>query len=253
LDGAGEGRSGVGLVAFLQQGAADVQVDLGAVLERGGFGYVLFAAGLAGAFLTGVYTFRMLFLVFGGEPSSFVREHHHAHHGKEGPATMIWPVATLAGLSVVGGFLQFAPLWHPLTDWLSGAAATLPSVEATNTSEAIASVAAVLLGLAGIGVAWAIYVAKKRPAPRSLPLLQNLFYFDKAYDLVFYKAADLLSLVLRRGIEEPVILGSGDAIGNATMAVGRDSTAVQTGLMRTYVLVLALGAAVLVVVFVAVR
>ena len=47
------------------------------------FGYVLFAAAIVGTFLTGLYTFRMLFLVFGGEPSAYVREHppHAAHDG----------------------------------------------------------------------------------------------------------------------------------------------------------------------------
>ena len=34
--------------------------------------------GSSAPFLTGLYTFRMLFMVFGGEPSAFVREHFHA-------------------------------------------------------------------------------------------------------------------------------------------------------------------------------
>src|SRR4029077_765801 len=38
---------------------------LAALLDRGAFGYVLFACGLAGAFLTGIYTFRLFFIVFG--------------------------------------------------------------------------------------------------------------------------------------------------------------------------------------------
>ena len=29
---------------------------------------------------------------------------------------MRWTVGTLALLSVIGGFLQFAPFWHPLDD-----------------------------------------------------------------------------------------------------------------------------------------
>src|SRR5437016_6973745 len=61
---------------------------LAAAMNHGSYGYILWVAGLAGTFLTGLYTFRMFFLVFPGEPSPFVREHHHPHHGKEGPATM---------------------------------------------------------------------------------------------------------------------------------------------------------------------
>jgi NADH:ubiquinone oxidoreductase subunit 5 (subunit L)/multisubunit Na+/H+ antiporter MnhA subunit len=164
---------------------------------------------------------------------------------------MVVPVAVLAVLSAVGGFIQFAGVWTPITDFLEPAVGL--GAEATTTREAIASVAAVLLGLAGIGVAWAIYVAKKRPAPRPWPLLENLFYFDKAYDLVFYRSAELVTSLLRRGVEEPVVLGGSDLVGDTTLRAGRESAALQTGLLRTYVLALAVGLSVLAVVFLAVR
>ena len=91
---------------------------IAATLNRGTFGVVLGFAALVGAFLTGVYTFRLFFIVFTGEPSEFVREHFHAHEGAEGPFSMVWTVGVLAVLSAVGGFLQFAPFWDPLTKWL---------------------------------------------------------------------------------------------------------------------------------------
>ena len=50
---------------------------LASALAAGWYGQLLFAVGIAGAFLTGLYTFRMVFLVFGGEPSAFAREHFH--------------------------------------------------------------------------------------------------------------------------------------------------------------------------------
>ena len=53
---------------------------------------MLYAVGLIGAFLTGIYAFRLYFIVFTGEPSAFAREHFHAHHGKEGPLSMRWTV-----------------------------------------------------------------------------------------------------------------------------------------------------------------
>src|SRR4051794_4594201 len=43
---------------------------IASAMDRGAYGYVLWVAALAGAFLTGLYTFRMLFLVFWGEPSA---------------------------------------------------------------------------------------------------------------------------------------------------------------------------------------
>src|SRR3954451_10482823 len=47
---------------------------LAAAMDRGWYGYLLWAGGLVGAFLTGVYTFRLVIIVFGGQPSQFVQE-----------------------------------------------------------------------------------------------------------------------------------------------------------------------------------
>ena len=159
---------------------------------------------MAGAFLTGLYTFRLFFLVFWGEPSPFVREHlmtgSHAHareghaehdghethmHAGEGPFSMTSTVAVLAVLAAFGGWIQFADLWTPITNWLDPVAP--PLVDASGAQEAISSVVAVLLGLAGIGVAWWIYGARRATAPRSWRVLEHKFYFDEAYDALFYR------------------------------------------------------------------
>ena len=91
---------------------------LAAALDSGAYGYVLWAAGLAGTFLTGLYTFRLLFLVFWGEPSPFVREHFHAPKRDVVGLTLGVPVAVLAVLSVIGGWIQWEPYWHPIETWL---------------------------------------------------------------------------------------------------------------------------------------
>src|SRR3954454_10461256 len=143
------------------------------------YGVVLFVAALIGTFLTGVYAFRLYFLVFTGEQSAFAREHHHSDHGKEGPFSMVWTVLTLALLSVVGGWIQFAPFWHPLTDWLAPVAP--PLVEPTDAQEWLASGLALALGLSGIAVAWALYSRRSVRVPRSLPVLEHKFYWDELY------------------------------------------------------------------------
>jgi NADH-quinone oxidoreductase subunit L len=225
---------------------------LATTLDRGWYGYVLFALGLFGTFLTGLYTFRLFLLVFTGEPTAYAREHFHSHHGAEGPFSMVWTVLTLAALSVVGGFLQFAPFWHPLSDWLEPVAT--PFAEADNWQEWFASGCAVALGLAGIGVAWALY-GRRRPErdPLVLPAFARKFYWDELYDWIWYRPGDVIARAFGRFVEQPFVAGS---IGEVTRGFGlgsRGLARVQNGLVRSYALALAGGLAVLAVVFLSVR
>jgi NADH-quinone oxidoreductase subunit L len=224
---------------------------LAALTDRGAYGYVLLAAGLAGTFLTGLYTFRLYFVVFRGEQSAFAEEHLHLHGGAEGPLSMRWTVATLAVLSAVGGFLQFAPLWHPLTTWLEPVAR--PVAEATNLAEALVSIAAVLLGTAGIYVAYLLYSAQTRPVPRAVPALERKLYWDEAYDALFYRPSVLAARAFARFVEGPLIAGSIGEVTRGFRFGSGELGRVQNGLVRSYALALASGIAVLAVVFLAVR
>ena len=216
------------------------------------YGWIFWVCGIAGALLTGLYTFRLWFLVFPGEPSPFVREHYHDHHGREGAWTMLVPVGVLAVLATVGGWLQWSPQWHPFTDWLAPAAQTLAAAEPTSTQEYFTSIATVIAGLVGIGIAWAIYserTVRIPAAPFWQQTLEHKFYFDELYDAVFYKPGVAIANGLRREIEEPVILQTGPDLGEATMETGGVVRRIQTGLLRTSVLFLAGGAAAVVLAF----
>jgi len=223
---------------------------LAAALDHGSFGYVLFAAGLVGTFLTGVYTFRLYFLVFRGTPSAFVEEHHHSGHG-EGPGTMTATVAVLAVLAAIGGWIQFAPFWHPISDWLDPVAH--PLVEASNGREWLASGLALVLGLAGIGVAWWIYAAKRMAPWQAGELLEKKFYFDELYDALFYRPAVWIAGAWGRYVERPLIGGSLAGIGLGAREASSRVASVQTGYVRNYALALASALAILAVVFVSVR
>jgi len=231
---------------------------IAAALHDHWYGVILALAGLAGAFLTGLYTFRLYFIVFGpvSDTDSVSDTDVHLHHGKEGPLTMLVPVGVLTVLAVIGGWIQFSPFWHPLTNWLEPVARTLAAAEPTNAQEAIASVAAVLLGLAGIGVAYAIYGRAEVSVPRMPALqraLEHKLYFDEAYDALFYKPAAALATSLRRDFEEPVVLATGPDLAEGALEVGEGTSRLQTGLLRTYVFFLGAGMAVVALVFLIVK
>src|SRR5437763_825633 len=79
---------------------------LAAALAHGWYGQLLWVAGMVGAFLTGLYTFRMLFMAFWGEPAGFLREHFHALRRDVVGASLAVPVAVLTVLSAFGGWIQ---------------------------------------------------------------------------------------------------------------------------------------------------
>src|ERR671939_1490754 len=234
---------------------------LAAAMHDGWYGYVLWAAGLVGTFLTGLYTFRMLFVVFGGEPSAFVREHlirgrrEHAHHG-EGPFSMTSTVTILAVLSVIGGWIQFAPLWTPVTHWLEVVAPTLPQAEPASWQEAVSSALAFALGLAGLVAAWLVYSRRRLAVPRfafAQRALEHKLYFDEAYDLFFYRPAVAVARLFVRIVEPLAVGGSITGLARGTRDVARGVSEAQTGLLRTYALAIASGLVVLVVVFISVK
>jgi NADH-quinone oxidoreductase subunit L len=82
---------------------------------------------------------------------------------------------------------------------------------------------------------------------------EHKFYFDELYDRLFYVPSAWIARMLGRGIEEPLIAGSGRELGEETRDVGGLVARAQTGLLRTYALAIASSVAVLAVVFVAVR
>jgi NADH-quinone oxidoreductase subunit L len=227
---------------------------LATALDAGAYGVLLWVVGLVGTLLTALYAFRMIFIVFGGEPSPFVREHLH-RPGHTMPALwMAWTVGALTVLSIVGGWIQFGNLWDPITTFLDPVAPT--GVHATGAEEAVTSVLSVGLAVLGIGIAWWIYSARRAEVPRwafGQQLLEHKFYFDELYDAVFYRPAVWFANAAARFVEGPLISGSIRELAEGTRLVGTRLSEAQTGLLRTYALALGSGAALLTLVFLAVK
>ena len=215
-------------------------------------GAFLYAAGLIGALLTGLYTFRLYFTVFRGEPSELVQEHTHEGHG-EGPLSMLIPVGVLAVLATIGGLVVIPGVWEPFLHWIDETAE--PLVQATVAEDYGTSAIAVSLGLIGFFLARRAFQAGRQLVtnPGIWRVLEHKLYFDELYDAVFFRTAAAVSVALRRNVEEPVVERSLDEIGSGTIQLGGEVARVQSGLLRTYAIAIAFAVAVLVVVFVAVR
>jgi NADH-quinone oxidoreductase subunit L len=226
---------------------------LASAANAGALGWTVWGLAAAGAFLTALYTFRLVFLVFWGEPSPFVREHLHLRRF-EGGLAMAWPVAVLTVLSLVGGLLQVPGVWHTVDDWLHPVAESIE--EASGGTAWFSALAALALSLAGIAVAWLLWGRPSEvPArtrgrwPWAARALEYKLYFDEGYDLAFYEPSAQAATLGARYVEEPVFLSSLGDLGRGVRSVSTRVSAAQTGFVRSYALALAAGLAVLAIVF----
>lgn len=151
---------------------------------------VLWLMGVATAFLTAFYMFRMWFMTFSGEP----RSEYHAH---ESPKTMTVPLMILAGLAVVSGFVLFIGEGFKLflERSLEGLPMIVPEHEsfadiASNVFTDVFTYLVLGLVVAGVLIAYRIYympgfdrsVFARGFSGRMQKVLENRWYISKFYD-----------------------------------------------------------------------
>jgi NADH-quinone oxidoreductase subunit L len=221
-------------------------------LARGDWvGYTVWGLGLAGAFVTALYTFRLMLLVFHGEPSDYARRHGEAHAGHgEGPSSMLWTIGVLAVGALAAGLLEIPQASHGVRNFLSP---TIPGgIEATGSQELGTSALAVALALVGLFAAHVLW-GRRSDTPRRIAaatapverVLQDKFGFDRLYDWAFYRPAAALARGGQRRWEDAAVLGSIDVVSAAGSWTSRLLSLAQSGLVRVYALAMAVGIAAL--------
>ncbi len=237
----------VGVIPFV--GFFSKESILGAAFSKGDpLTYTVWAIGFVTALITGFYTGRMWWLSFWGKPSP-QRPVEHPH---EAPAVMMIPVAILAVLATVAGFIQTKPAlgFGPalVSDYLNHV------VPAQTWEE---SGAAIAIGLGTMVLAAALFVGalRMRPLSARLPwaqrLLEDKYYFDEAYDAVFVRPLDRTAELGLRDVEDRVIDGAVLGAGGVAEAGAGSLSLTETGYFRNYVLVFVAGAVIVGVLLIA--
>jgi NADH-quinone oxidoreductase subunit L len=216
---------------------------------------------LLGVFVTALYSFRLLFMVFHGQERM---DHHTKEHLHE-PGWVVWlPLVVLAVPSVLIGWFTIEPValgeWfgesifvleehavlHELHEEFHGSAAFV--------LHAITHPGALYLAIAGALTAWYLYL--KRP---DLPavirhklsaiyrVLDNKYYFDWFNENVLARLTrgigGLLWKVGDRGLIDGIVINGGAATVGALATVVKR---VQTGFLYHYAFVMVVGLVVLV-------
>jgi NADH-quinone oxidoreductase subunit L len=154
-------------------------------------GPLLWAAGMAGAFLTGLYTFRMVFLAFFGENKMPVIR-------KPGTAITV-SLVVLALFSLASGFLWMPALIAPVTvfsDFLSRSLPQAVPAPQPHATEIVLFLSAAIVPVAGAACAWWLCIrapglsARIAQRPTGAALHRFLLAgwgFDRLYDTLFVR------------------------------------------------------------------
>jgi NADH-quinone oxidoreductase subunit L len=242
-------------------------------LNRGGLYAVLGVLGYVGAFLTAIYAFRMVFRVFYGDRVSEAVELEGGHiaHGEPmnpmtgeaedtdvgfpGPEHYIaereWPMkaamGTLAVLAIVGGYIAIPGVDNVLEKFLEPtfADSRFADTQPSTGAEWLGLVIGGVIAIAGIGLAWWVYVREPGTTarlierfPRVHGFLVNKWYFDELYEAMFVRPVATIGAFSRRVIETDFVQGTGIVRVGTSLA-----RSIQTGYLRMYALLLLLGVA----------
>ena len=228
-------------------------------LERG---YpLLYAIGVLTAGITAYYMCRMLFVTFLGNYRGEVadselgipeREHADPHVGEGAPAWIMGvPVAILMIPSALAGYIVIGGRWNSLL--AADFAVTPASSLATFVPEWLSTILVLAFVAVGTVVAYVRYgsfdatasaVERLRSESMRMPqLLVRAFYFDEAYDVLLLRPARAIGSAFMSVVDPRVIDGAVRDVVWLAGWFGREMRALQTGLVRGYALILALGAA----------
>jgi len=207
----------------------------------GGLGKMLALVGLVTAFMTAFYSFRLLFLAFWG--ASRV-DPHHRDHIHETPPVMTVPLAILAVLSILTGYLGIPQFLAPVLPGPEGMA-----VPHAHPATAGILLVATLMGLGGIATAYLVYVKAPGLPDRlaqqwreAYALSFNKWYVDELYDRTIVRPTVALANGLWRIVDVEVIDAMVNGVASATVQWGRALRLVQSGEVQHYALAMALGA-----------
>jgi NADH-quinone oxidoreductase subunit L len=188
---------------------------------------------------------------FGEPPRPLVLGDHLPH---ESPPVMTVPLLIMGVLSIVGGVLAI-PLKGVefLTTWLEPVFRDAATIKTPSFAEGLLlSGISVVLGLVGIGIAISLY-RRGIPSPERDPAVERLGVLGRLFGHAYYydegvsrfvagpgrRLAEWISSIFDRRIVDGAVNGIASLVRGTAGGIRR----VQTGLVRSYALWIAVGAA----------
>jgi NADH-quinone oxidoreductase subunit L len=218
-------------------------------------GYVAFWAGLAAAFMTAFYSWRLLFMTFHGKPRA---DQHTMEHVHESPPVMLLPLLILFAGAIGAGYVGYELLGMVKGDYAFWRGA-LMVLDENNTVKAAHHVphwvplAPLAAAISGIVLAWLFYIAFPG-VPAKLArnfgalyrFLLNKWWIDELYDAVFVRPAKSLGTWLWRSVDIKIIDNMGpNGAAWLSQKFAHMTSESQSGLLYHYAFAMIIGLALL--------
>ncbi len=222
---------------------------------------ILFILAMITVFMTAFYTFRVIFLTFGGEYRGGAEaQNNHGHnthtdiHLHESPSVMVLPMVVLALLAILSGFWNITGGFNSFMGEgeTQGFFTGLFGVFTHSPLPVIA----LLIALLGIFLAYAIYSKKWLSAEkisRAFKPLYTLFsrkyFLDDLYEnLIVKKLLNGGLFNLLQKIDTYGVDGTVNGLAATTSATGRATRRAQTGQLQMYGIGIGIGILVIIIV-----
>jgi NADH-quinone oxidoreductase subunit L len=212
---------------------------------------VLWLVGFVTAVLTAFYMSRQVFMVFFGK-ERFETEGEHAVHPHESPWTMTLPLVVLAGLATAGGALNL-PFSHDtklLERWLAPVVEEFERhLDVPGTTQVVLAALTSVAAIGAILFARRVYLEHKVSADRLEPeILAHAWYYDEAISgFVGGPGEEVFEGVAT--FDRVAVDGAVNGVGTLVREGASRLRKVQTGYVRNYALGMAVGAFILIGLF----
>ncbi|WP_142847036.1 NADH-quinone oxidoreductase subunit L [Telmatospirillum sp. J64-1] len=217
-----------------------------------GVGYLAYWLGVAAAFLTAFYSWRLLILVFHGKPRADEKVMAHIH---ESPPVMTVPLLVLAVGAIFSGWVGysafvgegFEAFWGPAIFILEGRTSMVEAHHIPGWAILLPTI----MGISGIALAYVLYMLMPsipgklaRTFAPTYEFLLNKWYFDELYDRIFVKPSFYLGRGLWKSGDGALIDGVGpDGVAAASRSIAKSISKLQSGYVYHYAFVMLIGVA----------
>ena len=215
-----------------------------------------FVLGIAAAFMTAFYSWRLLFMTFHGKPRA---SHDVMHHVHESPAIMLVPLLLLAAGAIFSGYIghNIFGMVSPEGKFWAGTIKMSAEHNILEEAEHIpewVGLVPTIAGISGIFLAFIFYIVKPTIPhkiaeifPRIYMFLLNKWYFDEIYDAIFVQPAKRFGAHLWKFWDTIIIDGLGpNGFAWVSAQVGKRTSKMQTGYLYHYAFAMFTGLVILV-------